>query len=243
MNLHWGESLTRLVERLKQEVQTFFRQEIHLVKTELGESLTQYRTDAIMIAAGGLVAWAGFLVLLCGLGALVAFALGNQGLNPLLAGCVGLGMVSLLAIIAGVAMLLFGVKALKREPVPGERTVRTLQRLPAPQTAKEKGAGQLASDQWPIISDQGRGARGEGQDRPKSAQAELNVVRTEERGAALIAALGEKMTLKQARTQAAEALRKHPYGWSLAAACGLAGVCALLHRQTRKNDLTTDGRG
>src|SRR5207248_1316816 len=55
------------------------------------------------------------------------FLFQNLGLDPLLAGFIGLAIIGLAAIGAGVVMLLKGINAFKQTSLAPERTIETLQ--------------------------------------------------------------------------------------------------------------------
>lgn len=111
-------SLGDLFSELTTETTTLVRQEIALAKAEITADAKKAGTHAGAAIGGGLVAYAGFLVLLIALGA---------GLNDLFdSSWLGMLLVGLVAAIAGYLMLQKGLAALKTvNPVP-ERTLQTL---------------------------------------------------------------------------------------------------------------------
>lgn len=130
-------SVLGLVRNLKTEVTTFIRQEIDLAKTEISEKLSKMGRNAVTLAIGGFVAYAGLIVLLLGLGALAASGLEQAGLDTFIAGAAGVGGVGLLIAVVGLLMVMKGVKALSHETVRPERTVQTLQDLKSHHRAHE----------------------------------------------------------------------------------------------------------
>jgi len=124
-----GSSVLGLVRNLTSEVTTFVRQEIDLAKTEISEKLSAMGKNAVTLAIGGFVAYAGVIVLLIGLGALAAWGLTKLELDPYVAGAIGVGAVGLLVAIVGAIMVLKGVKAFSNNSLKPERTVQTLQDL------------------------------------------------------------------------------------------------------------------
>src|SRR5437016_5046316 len=203
-----GDSILTLVKDLKQETKTFIREEIQLAKTEMSEKLSAVGGKAMSIAIGGFVAYAGLILFLGGLGALLAFVFHNMGLDPLLAGFIGLGIIGFAVIGAGVVMLMTGLGALKKASIAPERTIETLQYLKG-RKAVELGA--MAREEKP-------------QEKRTSKQIEASVLKTENRMAATLEELADRVTLKHMRQKARAEVQTHPYRWGLVAAgCGAAG--------------------
>ena len=113
-------SVGELLSDLVQETRTLVRQEIELAKTELGEKASKAGKNVGFAAAGGFVAYAGFVVLLVGLGALLAELFGD-GL-----GWLGFVIVGVVVLIIGYALIQKGLKTLKEENFSLERTAESL---------------------------------------------------------------------------------------------------------------------
>ena len=111
-------SVGDLVGELFGEASTLIRQEVALAKTEITQDAKKAGVSAASAIAGGVVAYAGFIVLLIGLG---------FGLNDLFdSAWLGLTLVGLLVAVGGSLMLRSGLAALKAiDPTP-ERTLKTL---------------------------------------------------------------------------------------------------------------------
>ena len=111
-------SLGDLFSELTTETTTLVRQEIALAKTELTADAKKAGASAGLAAGGGMVAYAGFVVLLVALG---------LGLNTLLdSEWLGLLIVGLVVLVVGAVVLMKGLAALKAiNPTP-ERTLQTL---------------------------------------------------------------------------------------------------------------------
>jgi len=69
-----GSSLLGLVKELKDGVKIFIREEIQLAKTEMAEKISCFGGNSAAVGIGGFVAYAGLIILLAGLGAVLAFA-------------------------------------------------------------------------------------------------------------------------------------------------------------------------
>ena len=112
-------SLGELFRQLAQDGTTLVRQEIELAKGEIGESVRRTATGAGWIAAGGVVALLGLLVLIAALVVGVGDALDNYWLAALI---VGGGFV-----VVGAVLALLAAKRLKRVSFKPTATLETLQ--------------------------------------------------------------------------------------------------------------------
>jgi hypothetical protein len=111
-------SLGDLLSELSQETATLVRQEVALARTELTGHVARMQRHAVLIVAGGVIAYAGMLALVAAL----VLALIRLGLTPWLAALVaGVGVAGL-----GYALLMQGLSGLKRDPLTLEQTVDTL---------------------------------------------------------------------------------------------------------------------
>src|SRR5437867_3443870 len=98
-------SLAELIKEFREEAKTFVKQEVQLAKTEISEKIAGMRRNAVMLAIGGFVAYAGCIVLFGAIGVLLAAAFERIGLDPTLALCAGLGAVSLIVAVVGGIMI------------------------------------------------------------------------------------------------------------------------------------------
>jgi xanthine/uracil permease len=119
-------SIGQILKDLTHELQTLFRQEVELAKTEMGEKASRVGTNVGAVAAGGAVAFAGALALLAALVRGFTILLEHfmspnvaEWLSPLLLGVV-------LAAI-GLGMMKKAIAALKHETVTPEKTTQSLQ--------------------------------------------------------------------------------------------------------------------
>lgn len=107
-------SIGALVSELSQETTTLLQQEIALAKTEMSEKVTQVSRALVSLAMGGLVLFAGLLVLLD------ALVFGLSELMPA-------DLVPWLpALIVGVVVALIGAMLLQK----GRRNLQTSQLMP-----------------------------------------------------------------------------------------------------------------
>jgi len=113
-------SLGELFSELTRETSTLVRQEVALAKTELTQKAASVGKDLGFLAAGGAVAYAGFLALI----AAVIYFLVEVARWPL---WVSAGIVGLLVAAIGGFLVWKGLQALKEEDLAPRETLRTLQ--------------------------------------------------------------------------------------------------------------------
>jgi hypothetical protein len=111
-------SLGDLFSDLARETSTLVRQEVRLARAELTQSATEAGRGVAMLAAGGLVAYAGLIFVLLA----VVYGLIETGMDPWLSALI----VGLAVIAIGAVMLLRGRESLKPDNLAPRRTVETL---------------------------------------------------------------------------------------------------------------------
>ncbi len=114
-----SDSPMSLVRRLVDELTTLLRQEVALATAEFSRSLSAARSGVGSVAAGGAVAFAGFLVLL----EAVVLAL-SQALRPWLAAAI----VGVVVAIIGVILLQAGKRKLDPATLRPRHTAESLRR-------------------------------------------------------------------------------------------------------------------
>jgi hypothetical protein len=112
-----GRSVAALLSDLAGETSTLFRQEIALFKAELGESLARIGVGTGALAAGGVIAFSGWL-------ALVAAAI--LGLSRVLAPWLSALIIGVVVIALGAGVALFGKSRLKASALVPRRTLNSL---------------------------------------------------------------------------------------------------------------------
>jgi hypothetical protein len=110
-------SVAALLSDLASEIGMLVRQEIALLKAELSEKLGSFGLGAGMVAAGGLVAFSGWLVLL----ACAVLALSNV-VAPWLAALI----VAVVVLAIGAGLLFVGKRWLNAEALVPRRTLNSL---------------------------------------------------------------------------------------------------------------------
>jgi hypothetical protein len=111
-------SLGELFGELSQQTSTLVKKEIELARLEVTRSATGMAKSSAMVAVGGVVAYAGAIVLLIG----VAWLLASIGLPVWLA----FGLVGGLTIAIGGFLAYRSLNAMKQVNVLPERTVETI---------------------------------------------------------------------------------------------------------------------
>jgi hypothetical protein len=128
---HHPLSVFGLFRSLTGDARTLLRQELKLARVEVTENLSRVGKQAATLAVGGIVAYAGLLVLLVGLGWLVGWAFRYAGLSPAFSIFLGMTVIGLLVCGAGAGLLLAGFSRLSKESLAPQRTIHTLQELKA----------------------------------------------------------------------------------------------------------------
>lgn len=204
-----------LLKELTQQIKIFFRQEIQLATAEISEKLSRFGKNATLVAIGGFVAYSGLIVLLGGLGLLLAFVFANLGWEPLLAAFAGLGIIGLLVIAIGGLLIFKGIKAFSKESIVPQRTMETIHHLrgtePAIKVESHEKEKKLTSE-----------------------EIEARVIVTENMMAGTLADLTDKVSLTSARRRARHEVEAHPYKWGLIAmGTGLASSFLLKRKLYR----------
>lgn len=110
-------SLGQLFSQLSQDVSALFRQEVRLAKIEMSQKASEAGKQVGFIAAGGFVAYAGFLVLLAAL---------ILGLSEFMAAWLAALIVGI--VVAGIGYFLVqkGISDLKNMNPAPEKTIKTI---------------------------------------------------------------------------------------------------------------------
>lgn len=116
-------SIGTLVSELSQETTTLLQQEIALAKTEMSEKVSQVSTALVSLALGGLVLFAGLLVLLDA----IVFGL-SEIMPPDLTPWLPALIVGIVVAIIGAVLLQKGRSNLQTSNLIPQRTATSLQR-------------------------------------------------------------------------------------------------------------------
>jgi hypothetical protein len=113
----FGRPVTALLADLAGETSTLVRQEIALFKAELSEKLTRTGVGAGALAAGGVIAFSGWLALL---------AAAILGLSNVLSPWLSALIIGVIVIALGAGLALFGKSRLKADALVPQRTLNSL---------------------------------------------------------------------------------------------------------------------
>lgn len=112
-------SLGDLFGDLSREIATLVREEFRLARIELGDKMSRVGQDAAKVAVGGVVMFAGFLVLLFAAVLALDLAIHMLWLSALIVAVVVLGI--------GYVVFRGGMNDLKHADMKPEQTIQTLQ--------------------------------------------------------------------------------------------------------------------
>jgi hypothetical protein len=199
-------SILTLVKTLSSDTKEFLREEVQLAKTELSEKASRLATNTRSLAIGGFVAYAGAIVFLVALGIILGYAFAAAGAHPMVSGFLGLGIVGLMVIGIGVALVMKGIKSLRQESLAPERTIQTLQELKGRTLAKES-----------VMPDPGP-------DELSSQELQGRIEARENRMGETLDELGRRLSPSHIRSEVKDKIRRNPYRAGLfAMVVGLAG--------------------
>ncbi len=119
-------SIPALLRDLREDTTTLLRQEVALAKTELKQNVSRLGRQAVQIAIGGFVAYAGLIVLLIGLGHLIGAGLARAGIDPDVAQWLAPSLVGFVVAIVGVMMLMRAKHAISEESLAPRQTIDSL---------------------------------------------------------------------------------------------------------------------
>jgi hypothetical protein len=115
-----------LLTELRDESTTLLRQEIALAKAELNEKAAHLGKNALELAAGGALAYAGLIILLIGIALLFSRIFVAFGLSPEIAVWLGPVAVGVIVALVGAVMLTKAKKAMSAEKLFPHETVESL---------------------------------------------------------------------------------------------------------------------
>jgi hypothetical protein len=211
-------SILGLIHTLKDETRQLLRQEIQLVKAELSEKLSLVGRNAATAAAGGFIAYAGLIVFFMGLGWLVAWGLQKAGLEPVLAGFLGLAIIGVVVGGIGTVLLFKGLKSFSQESLAPQRTIHTLQRLKG--NEHEVAAAAAKADREPKRS---------------SEEMQARVEATENRMNDTLDELGYRLSPGQIKARMTQRIQERPYRSGLVAVVAGAVSGFFLTRAARRS--------
>jgi hypothetical protein len=121
-----GRPISHIVRDLRDEATLLMRQQVELLKAEMTAKASKWTRNAVYIAVGGFIAYAGFIFLLLAATAGVLFALIEAGVAQMHALWLAPLIVGLIVAIVGYIFVQKGISTLKRASAMPKRTARTL---------------------------------------------------------------------------------------------------------------------
>ena len=121
-------SIAGLLQNLRNETTTLLKQEVKLATAEVTERATEFGKNALRVAIGGFVLYAGAIVFLFSLGDLVATGLIRAGLAEGIAMWLGRALVGAAVAFIGWVMIAKAKKALSSENLVPDESVRSLKK-------------------------------------------------------------------------------------------------------------------
>jgi hypothetical protein len=122
-------SLFGLIGHLRDEIKTLIQEEIQLAKAEMSEKLSRLGRSAGLMAAGGIAALAGLIILLASLSSLLSFAFERAGLDRSLAFFLGALVIGGGAALGGLIFVTKALKTFSEESLAPEKTLHTLKEI------------------------------------------------------------------------------------------------------------------
>jgi hypothetical protein len=123
---HDGRSLGDLIKALRDETTLLLREEVALARTEMSEKAARLSRNSAWLGIGGMVAYAGLLMLLAAGAIGLALGLVEAGLSAQMAAWLSPLIIGLVVAIIGYALVQKAISTLRREKLVPERTVETL---------------------------------------------------------------------------------------------------------------------
>ena len=127
-----------LIGNLRDEIKSLIREEIKLAKTEMSEKFGMFGKNAAFLAIGGLVAYGGALILLTGIGGLLAYFFSRAGMSPLMSIALGLLLMGFLVAGLGGAFVVKALGAFKEGSLAPEKTIDAIKHNTDKNPAKER---------------------------------------------------------------------------------------------------------
>ncbi|MGH7943480.1 MAG: phage holin family protein [Opitutaceae bacterium] len=119
-------SIPSLLRDLRDETTTLLRQEVALARTEMKENVSRMTGHVVHIAVGGLVAYAGIIVLLIGIGHLLGALFVRAGLDEKVAEWLAPAIVGLIVAMIGWIMLSKAKNAIAHDDLKPRQTIDSL---------------------------------------------------------------------------------------------------------------------
>jgi hypothetical protein len=119
-------SVVMLIRELRDETTTLLQQEVALAKTEISEKAKCFGRNALYMALGGLVAFAGLLFILFSIAELTRIGLERAGASPDTAAWLGPGIVGVVIAAVGYILVQKAIHTFSHESFAPEKTIQSL---------------------------------------------------------------------------------------------------------------------
>ena len=192
-------SIINLVRALTGDTKTFIREEVQLAKTEITEKISKMGKNAVSLAIGGFVAYAGLIVFLMALGLILMYAFEAAGLSHVMAAFLGFLIIGVLIMGIGGAFIAKAIGGFSKDSVKPERTIHTLQELRSSQKIEVETPKEEKEHQ------------------PSSEEMQARVEATEDRLSQTLDELGQRLSPSHINRQVKQTIRANPYKYSLIA--------------------------
>jgi len=120
-------SLAELMRQLRNEFTLLVRQEVALAKTEASEKVSRLTRNGIYLAAGGMVAYAGLIILLLAASAALYVMLVAFGLSHATSGWLAPLTIGAIVALVGYVLIQKALSTFRDESMVPERTMHSLQ--------------------------------------------------------------------------------------------------------------------
>jgi len=124
--LNDSRSIGSLLRELLDELRDLFKQEVALAKTEASEKASLLGKNVAFLAAGGLVAFAGALLILAALSMFLSWAMVNAGMSEGLAAWLGPAIVGLVVAGIGYFFVQKAINTFKNGSLKPELTIESI---------------------------------------------------------------------------------------------------------------------
>lgn len=121
-------SIAGLLQNLRDGSTTLLRQEVALAKVELRENASEFGRNTVSLTVGALVAYAGFTVLLIGVGQLTTVGLVRAGIGPDIAPWLAPTFVGLVVALIGWGMFAKAKRSLSCDALTPKHTIESMKK-------------------------------------------------------------------------------------------------------------------
>jgi hypothetical protein len=118
-----------LFGHFRDEIKNLIKEQIALARAEVSEKLSLFGRNGGRLAAGGIAAFAGLIILLAALSSLLSFAFESAGVQRSLAFFIGALIIGALSALIGFGFVAKALKMFSKESLSPEKTLHTLKKI------------------------------------------------------------------------------------------------------------------